>query len=161
MTNLLTGSGGEDIDVRYTIGFIRPGAEYHWKGDSVINDYDDIGDWRDASIKPTAQEIIDGWNNTVKPALDAIALNEAKATSAMLDAQGIKSDFGQLYLASVTYYAGLSGQDKADVLSTFANGASWNSASASDKADILRVIAALLVIAIGYLYVRTFGNDDF
>lgn len=51
------------VDIRLVIGRLRPGSAYHWRGNGAIgNDYDAIGEWRDArTSKPTEAEILAEW----------------------------------------------------------------------------------------------------
>lgn len=66
MTDLLTGAGGEAIDIVLSLGTLRPTEAYHWKG-GAINDYDNIGEWRESGkVAPTQQEIIVSWETTDK-----------------------------------------------------------------------------------------------
>lgn len=156
MTNLLTGSGNEDVDIRLAIGFIRPSAEYGWSGNTMINDYDDITDWREASAKPDAQEIVDAWNDTVKPELDAHAQADTDSETAKTSAQNVKADFLQLHTAAEANYTSATGPKKSAALDIFSSDAIWNDVGTTvdDKLNAIRLILSLFGVAIAFLYLR-------
>lgn len=52
-----------EVDIRLMLGRLRPGSAYHWRGMGVTgNDYDAIGEWRDAkTTTPTPADILAEW----------------------------------------------------------------------------------------------------
>lgn len=140
--NLLTGSIGESIDIRYVLGSLRNGSDYHWIGDgSLINNYDDIGEWRDnGTTKPTPQEIVDEWNNVVKPQLNIKQLEQEDSENAF---NSVIPDFKQLFVAAKAHYENLTNGEKSTALNIFADDATWDVATDKQRADVLRAIVAL------------------
>ena len=121
----------------------------------------DNDQWLITTSGTPTQEQIDDVIAAHDPAVKTtFQLNQETANSAVTTAQGIKSDFDQLYPAADAHYTALAGGDKLAALDIFANDATWDDAGTTtdDKLDTLRAIIALLVMAVGFLYIRQFGN---
>ncbi len=76
----------QDTDMRRTIDTLRPGSEYHWRGEGQFgNDMSALGEWRDGqTTPPTEQEIIDHWDNVIT----ILVADEAAAAAAQAAAKG-------------------------------------------------------------------------
>lgn len=83
------------IDMPIVLQRLRPGSEYHWKGDGW-GTYADIGDWRDPhTTKPTEAELYAEWDlyqaEVARQTDDEIALHNRLTTLAASTA-GLQAD---------------------------------------------------------------------
>lgn len=69
-----------NVNIRAVLAEIRPGSEYHWKGDGALgHQYDAIGQWRDpATTPPTEDEILAAWPD-VQASLTPTGLKQEQA----------------------------------------------------------------------------------
>lgn len=73
------------IDIQFIVRRLRPGCDFHWKGD-IRGFYAEIGDWRTPDImKPTEAEVYAEWDvylqeqqNTVKSRVTAEKIEAAE-----------------------------------------------------------------------------------
>jgi len=86
--------------------------------------------------------------------VDYAGLSEA----AKPNAKTVLSDMEALYDFAAPYYTGLSGSQKAAILANLTT--DWNTATAAQKADALRALLSLIVVAIYFIYLKFIDNGN-
>lgn len=103
----------------------------------------------------TAQQQTDvGAIITAYDFVDYYALSQA----AKPNAKTVINDMEALYDFAAPYYTGLSGPQKATILANLTT--DWNTATASEKADALRALLSLIVVALYFIYLKFVGNGN-
>jgi len=101
-----------------------------------------------------------GQRNAIQNALDNwIYVDYATLSEATKpNAKTVLSDMEALYDFAAPYYTGLSGSQKAAILANLTT--DWNTATAAQKADALRALLSLIVVAIYFIYLKFIDNGN-
>jgi hypothetical protein len=67
------------------------------------------------------------------------------------------TDLENLHSEALTYYSGLTGQDKQAFFNTLTN---WNTANAAARTDALRGLLSLIIVALYFIYLKFVGNGQ-
>jgi hypothetical protein len=99
--------------------------------------------------------------NAIQSALNAWVYVDYAALSqtAKPSAQAVIADIETLYDAAVIHYTALTGPDKQAIFNTLTT--TWNTtATAAQKADALRSLLSLVVIAIYFIYLSLINGNE-
>ena len=83
-------------------------------------------------------------------------MTEENITTGKAGAQGVLSDMEIFFNEAYPYYSNLTPQQRQAFFTTITTG--WATANAAQKADALRGLLSLLIVAIYFLYLKLIGE---